>query len=79
MDIDIQFAITIVFVIVGAALIAGGVVMFRGNRNRGQRAIGAAITAAGLMKWGFILVITPISSTSNQGTSPEPVILQQVK
>ena len=79
MDINTEFVITIVFVIAGAALIAGGVVMFRGNERRGQRAIGAAVIAAGLMMWAVILFITPISSTSTQGTSPEPAIVQQVK
>jgi hypothetical protein len=78
MEINIQFAVTIAFAIVGAALIVGGVVMFRGNERRGQRAFGASAITAGLMMWAVILFITPVSSTSSQGTSPNPVVIQQV-
>ena len=79
MDIDIQFALTIAFAIIGAALIVGGVVMFRGNERRGQRAFGAAGITAGLIMWAVILLITPVSSTSTQATSPDPVVIQQAR
>ena len=79
MEINLQFVMAVVFGIAGAALIVGGVVMFRGNENRGQRAAGASMVAAGLMMWAVILFTTPISSTTTQGTSPEPAIVQQVK
>ncbi len=80
MDISFQFGIVPVFVLVGAALVAAGLAMwFTGTEKRGQRAAGASIAAVGLMMWLLVVFITPTSTTSTQGISPEPVVTQQVK
>ncbi len=56
--------------IVGAALIGGGIVTYRGSTTVSVRAGGAAATAAGLVMWALILFIIlfliPVSVT--QGT-----------
>ena len=61
---DIGFIIWLVLAIVGAALIAGGIVLvFRGNKT-GTRAWGAAAIAAGVVMWAIILLTVITSSTT---------------
>jgi hypothetical protein len=54
------FIIIMILGIVGAALIAGGIVIYRGSTNTYMRALGAAAIAAGIVMWAFILFITPV-------------------
>jgi len=49
--------------ILGAALIAGGIVAYRRSRRTGVRAFGAAAFAAGVVMWAIVLVTIPVSST----------------
>ena len=56
------FAIIAVLGIVGAALIAGGIVMYRRSESTSGRALGAAAIAAGVVMWLLILIVTPAST-----------------
>lgn len=49
--------------ILGAALIAGGIVAYRGSRRTGIRSFGAAAIAAGVVMWAIVAVTIPLSST----------------
>ena len=55
------------FAIVGAALIGGGIVTYRGSTTLSVRAGGAAATAAGFVMWALILFVilflVPVSVT----------------
>jgi hypothetical protein len=55
------FIIIMMLGIFGAALIAGGIVIYRGSTNTYMRALAAAAIAAGIAMWAFILFITPTS------------------
>ena len=58
--------------ILGAALITGGIVAYRGSPRVGVRAFGASATAAGIAMWAVVLIIVPVSSSSDG--SPEPTV-----
>ena len=60
---DILLIVNILLGIIGAALIVGGIVMYRGSERVGVRALAAAAIAAGVVMWLFILLITPVSVT----------------
>ena len=49
--------------ILGAALIAGGIVMYRRSGRTGARSFGAAAIAAGVVMWAIVVVTIPVSST----------------
>ena len=55
-----EFIIILILGILGAALIAGGIVTYRGSTRTSVRALGAAAIAAGVVMWAFILFITPV-------------------
>ncbi len=61
------FVLIIVLGIAGAALIAGGIVLFRGNKdkNTNSRAIGAACVAAGAVMLVIVSVVVPVSSSTS--------------
>ena len=61
-----EFAIIAVLAILGGALIAGGIVAYRGAESTRTRVLGAAATAAGLVMWAIIIFVTPVSV----GTGP---------
>ncbi len=56
--------------ILGAALIAAGVVAYRGSGRTGVRAFAAAMVAAGVTAWALIVYITPVLVTSGAASSP---------
>ncbi len=56
-----DFLVIAILGILGAALIAGGIVTYRGSTRTGVRALGAAAIAAGVVMWALILLITPVS------------------
>jgi hypothetical protein len=62
--------------ILGAALIVGGIVAYRGSPRTGVRAFAAAGVAAGVVMWAFVLVTIPVSHTSGDW-SPDPQITYQ--
>jgi hypothetical protein len=47
--------------LVGAALIAGGIVTYRASTSVSVRAGAAAAIAVGIVLWAFILFVTPVS------------------
>ena len=70
---DWGFIIIIALAILGAALIAGGIVAYRGSSRVGVRAFAAAGIAAGVVMWAVILLVVPASASSEDGP-PEPVV-----
>ena len=68
-----DFIIIMLLGILGAALVAGGIVAYRGSKGVTGRAFGAAAVAAGVVMWAIILVIVPTSSTG--GGSPDPTVV----
>jgi Ca2+/H+ antiporter len=50
--------------ILGAALIAGGIVMYRKSESTNGRAFGAAAIAAGVVMWVIIVIVTPVSQST---------------
>jgi len=61
--------------ILGAALIAAGIVIYSKSIRPYPRALGAAFTAAGIVMLGIVLVTLPVSQTNNR--MPEPTIHYQ--
>ena len=60
-----EFMIIATLGILGAALIAGGIVMYRKSESTNGRAFGAAAIAAGVVMWVIIVIVTPVSSQSS--------------
>ena len=61
--------------IIGAGLIAGGVVSYRGSARVGVRAFGASAVAVGVVMWAVVAFTAPVSvSYSGEGPSPPPVV-----
>ena len=50
--------------ILGAALIAGGIIMYRKSESTNGRAFGAAAIAAGVVMWVIIVIVTPVSQST---------------
>jgi len=61
--------------ILSTALIAGGIVAYRGSQSTGARSFGAAAIAAGIVMWAIVLVTLPVSHTQQE--SPEPTLHYQ--
>ena len=59
-----EFRIIATLGILGAALIAGGIVTLRGSARVGFRALGAALIAAGAVMWILIIMTIPVSVTT---------------
>ena len=59
-----EFIIIATLGILGAALIAGGIVMYRKSESTHGRAFGAAAIAAGVVMWVIIIIVTPVSQSS---------------
>ena len=62
--------IWIILGVLGAALIAGGIVAYRGSRRTGVRAFSAAGIAAGVVMWAIVVITIPVSSSDNKSPSP---------
>ncbi len=76
MDIGIEvngFVILAIIGVLGAAGIAGGIVLYRRGARPSVRAFGAASVAAGTVMWAVVLVSTPMSSSTSGDGSPEGV------
>lgn len=54
-----EFVIIAILGVLGAALIAGGIVLYRSGTSTGIKAFGAAAIAAGVVMWALILFVTP--------------------
>ena len=59
-----EFRIIAILGILGAALIAGGIVTLRGSTRLAFRALGAALIAAGAVMWILIIMTIPVSVTT---------------
>ncbi len=66
----------LILAVLGAALIVGGIVAYRGSMSTGGRTFGAASVAAGVAMWAIILVTVPMSTTS--GDTPSPIIEAEI-
>lgn len=66
-----EFIIIMVLVILGAGLVAGGVVVYRSSAKDGIRAFGAAAVAAGVVMWAVVLITTPVSYSGEGPSAPE--------
>ena len=63
----------IVLGVVGAGLVAGGVVVYRGSATTGVRALSAVSIAAGIAMWTVIAFTVSVStSTENEAPAPHP-------
>jgi hypothetical protein len=56
-----SFIIIAVLGILGAALVAGGIVAYRKSVRAGVKSLAAASIAAGVVMWALILVTMPAS------------------
>ena len=65
--------IQLILAILGAALITGGIVAYRGSARTGVRAFGASGVAAGIVMLAVVLLTVSVSATG--GRSPEPTIV----
>lgn len=57
-----EFIIIAILAILGAGLIAGGTFLYRNSSNTNPKTMGVASIAAGVVMWGLILLITPVST-----------------
>ncbi len=74
MDIGIEangFVILAIIGVLGAALIAGGIVLYRSGPRARFRAFGSASVAAGTVMWAIVLVSAPASSSTSGEARPE--------
>jgi len=67
----------IVLGVLGAALIAGGVIGYRGSGRTGVRALSGGAVAAGLAMWAVVAVTVPVSQ-SGSGGALEMVVTEAV-
>ena len=70
--IDWGFIFQVTLALLGAALIAGGIVAYRGSARTGVRSFGAAGVAAGVVMWAVVLPTFPAYGTSDG--SPDPIV-----
>ena len=63
----------IVLGVVGAGLIFGGIVAYRGTKKSGIQALAAGLIAFGLVMWAVIGFTIPASTSSDGGEPPAPV------
>ena len=69
---DWGFVIQMILAILGAALIIGGIVAYRGSTRTGVRSFGASAVAAGVVMWAVVLLTVSVSTTG--GGSPDPIV-----
>ena len=70
MNWDFVFQLT--SAILGAALIIGGIVAYRGSTRTGVRSFGASAVAAGVVMWAVVLLTVSVSTMG--GGSPDPIV-----
>ena len=63
--------IQLALAIVGAALIVGGFIAYRGSTRTGTRAFSSSIIAAGVVMWVVVLITVPVSVGEGPLNSPE--------
>lgn len=70
---DWGFVVMVILGVVGAALVAAGIVTYRGSSHLQARALAAAAIGAGVVMWAIILFSTPLSVTRREEGPPAPV------
>ncbi len=70
---DWGFIVWLILGVLGAALIAGGIVAYRRSKAVLVRSLAASAIAGGTAMWAVILFTVPITQT--ESVSPEPVIV----
>ena len=63
--------------ILGAGLIAGGIVSYRGSARVGVRAFGAAAVAVGVVMWAVVLITAPVSQSGEGPSAPTVVEVER--
>ena len=66
--------IWMIFIILGAALLAGGIVTYSGSRRTGVRAFGVAAIAAAVGMWAIALVTIPVSLRNTDRRNPRCIV-----
>ncbi len=66
----------LILAVLGAASIAGGIIVYRGSMSVASRSFGAASVAAGVVMWAIILVTVPVSTSSSD--APAPIVVVEV-
>ena len=56
-----EFIIKLILGILGAALIAGGIVAYRRSQRTSVKSLSAAAIAAGVIMWAVIVITTPVT------------------
>lgn len=74
-----ELTLTLGIPILGAALVAGGIVAYRGSTEVRGRTLAAAAIAAGVAIWAIILYLTPVSVTGGSGPLSTTPDRQQVE
>jgi drug/metabolite transporter (DMT)-like permease len=70
-----DFIIALILGIVGAALIAGGIVAYRKSDSTRVKSFSAAAIAAGLVMWAAVAATTQVTSeVGGPGATPGPSI-----
>jgi hypothetical protein len=72
---DWGFVIQVILAILGASLIAGGIVAYRRSGRTGVRGFAAAAIGAGGVMWIVVAVTLPVSDTAN---GPEGLTAEKV-
>lgn len=67
---DWGWIIILALAILGAGLIAGGVVSYSGSAKVGFRAFGAAAVVVGVVMWAIVLITAPVSHVSEGSPAP---------
>ena len=67
---DWGIVIQLTLAVVGAALIVGGIVAYRGSTRTGVRAFSSSAIAAGVIMWAVVLTTIPVSRTIEGPTDP---------
>lgn len=56
-----EFIIKLILGILGAALVAGGIIAYRGSERTSVKTLGAAAIAAGVVMWAAIVFTTSVT------------------
>ena len=59
-----EFIIIAIMATLGAAMLAGGIFLYRRSSNTNPKAAGVALMAAGAVMWGLIVLVTPIQQVT---------------
>jgi len=70
---DMSFVIILILCVLGAALVVGGIVAYRGSPKTGVRAFASAAVAAGVVMWAIVIFSTSLSATHGDGP-PMPTL-----